>query len=70
MDWHSTRTREELVLVLSGAVELETAGPHSRVRRLRLKAGQCAFLPSRLLHRVVNRSHAQAAYIYVTAPVR
>ena len=72
MAWHSTRDREELLVALSGQLQLEycgsrTASPHACRRSLR--AGQCAFLPRVTLHRVVNRSRTLAAYLYITAPV-
>ena len=70
MEWHSTRTREELLIALSGAVNVEVASPASRRRRTRLIAGQCAFLPRETMHRVVNDSKTKAHYMYVTAPTR
>ena len=70
MDWHSTSAREELLLALRGTVDLEwqPAG-RSGPRLQRLRAGECAFLPAHVLHRVVNRSSASASYVYVTGPV-
>ena len=67
MAWHSTRLREELLIALAGAVEVQ-AGASSKGRRVRVKAGQGLFLPMRMRHRVVNRSAAAARYLYVTAP--
>ena len=69
MTWHSTRQREELLLVLLGRVELEWYTLHGRCRRAALTGGQCAFLPSQVLHRTVNRSRTPARYLYVTAPI-
>ncbi len=68
MEWHSTRAREELLLALRGAVRVEVRGPSGAVRRRLLKAGQCAWLPARTLHRVINRGTRRAHYLYVTAP--
>ncbi|MBI2104740.1 MAG: hypothetical protein HYT90_04050 [Candidatus Omnitrophica bacterium] len=94
MEWHSTRSREELLVLLAGQVGLETEGSRhrpstrvarsgrpraralrprpgpasrGRVRRVALRAGQCAWIPPRTVHRVVNRSAASAWYLYVTA---
>ena len=71
MDWHSTKRREELLIALGGCLSLELR-PSARAgsRRVSLAAGQCAWLPPRTTHRVVNRSATRARYIYVTAPVR
>ena len=65
MDWHSTKEREELLVMLEGRVRLELCS--QRQRSLSLRAGQCAWLPSQTLHRVVNRSAVSARYVYVTA---
>jgi mannose-6-phosphate isomerase-like protein (cupin superfamily) len=70
MDWHSTRTREELLMALAGQVHVEVRASLRRVRRVVLKTGQCAFLAPHTLHRVINRSTAKASYLYVTAPTR
>jgi len=68
MDWHSTKGREELLILLSGRVQLEVDTQHRS--RFALRAGQCAYVPGRTKHRVLNRSSARATYVYVTAPVR
>ena len=68
MPWHSTDGREELLLVLAGHVRLEFQTGQGRVRRLIVRAGQCAFLSAQTLHQVVNPSGAPANYLYVTAP--
>lgn len=78
VDWHTTATREELLIVLRGHVELECQQDRAmssmrqalrgRVRCWRVSAGQCAFVPPATVHRVANRSQAIARYIYVTAP--
>ena len=68
MAWHSTEGREELLLVVGGEVEVQISRRPSRShpRRRALRKGQCAFLPARTHHRVVNRSRAPARYLYVT----
>lgn len=68
MDWHSTGTREELLIALSGQLHVETQNSSSQLQRRSLRAGYCLFLPRRTLHRVVNRSARLARYLYVTAP--
>ena len=84
MDWHSTRSREELLILLAGRADLEVDRPARpsaelgtsvpslsrdarRIRRVALRAGQCAWISPRTAHRVVNRSTATAWYLYVTA---
>lgn len=68
MAWHSTHTREELLVALAGRVDVEVRSGARAVRRIRLAAGRCVFLPSHLLHSVVNRSRTPATYLYVTGP--
>ena len=68
MDWHSTKAREEFLVVLSGQVVLEVGVSSKSIRRVTLHAGRCAFLPPATLHRVVNRATTQSHYLYVTAP--
>ena len=70
MDWHSTRAREELLVALRGSLRLEVQDARRRIRLTPLRAGQCAFVPSQTVHRIINRSRAQADYIYITAPAR
>jgi len=65
MAWHSTRDRQELLIMLSGRVRVDTRRSARRARRLALRAGQCALLPPRTLHQVVNRSNVDASYLYV-----
>ncbi len=69
MEWHSTRSREELLIMLAGRVQVEVEG-RSGCERVGLTAGACAQLPQRTRHRIVNRSGRIARYVYVTAPVR
>ena len=64
--WHSTQRREELLVVLSGSVQLEYGQPGPRRRVVQLGALQCAFIPSRTRHRVINRSRPLAHYLYIT----
>jgi uncharacterized cupin superfamily protein len=66
MRWHSTKDREELIIILAGQVQLEVERPHSRRGRTTLQAGQCALLPRHMLHTVVNRSARTARYLYIT----
>ena len=67
MDWHSNGAREELLIALAGRIRIELRSSFRRSRRLALAAGHCALLPSRTLHRVINRSRRLAKYLYVTA---
>ena len=69
MEWHSTRSREELLIMLAGRVQVEVEGRSGR-QHVGLNAGACAQLPQRTTHRIVNRSGRIARYVYVTAPVR
>ena len=69
MDWHSTLRREELIIVIEGRIVLEWQSTAGRQRAMSLSAGRCAFLPSRVMHRVVNGSKVAAHYLYITAPV-
>ena len=64
--WHSTRRREELLIILEGSVSVEAYDRRHRVRTTRLTPGACAFLAAQVRHRVVNRSARPAQYIYVT----
>ena len=66
MDWHSTGSREELLIALAGRVQVEVRTV-SRRRRAGLRVGQCVFLPQGTRHCVVNRSASKARYLYVTA---
>ena len=67
MEWHSTRTREELLLVLMGRLQLEARASSGRMRTLTLTSGEYAVIPSQTWHRLRNRSRARARYLYVTA---
>ncbi|MBI4354209.1 MAG: cupin domain-containing protein [Candidatus Omnitrophica bacterium] len=62
--WHSTDDREELILVIRGAVSLQM---RDRRRSISLSAGRAVFIPAGAWHRVVNHSRRQAHYVYVTA---
>jgi quercetin dioxygenase-like cupin family protein len=64
---HSTGEREELLIVLSGEVRLETERAPAR---LLLREGNGAFIPPGTWHRVVNRHRVSARYLYVTAKSR
>ena len=67
IEWHSTRRREEVLLVFRGAISLERCSDGERIRTMTLSAGRLAFIPAQTWHRVVNRSRRQAHYIYLTA---
>ena len=67
IDWHSTKDREELLLVLSGILSLELDAPHRRRRVKRLKAGSTIYLRPHVTHRVRNASRRPLIYVYVTA---
>ena len=67
MDWHSTGSREELLIALAGQVQVTVRAASGRPRRAGLRAGQCAFLPRGTFHCVINRSMRSARYLYVTA---
>lgn len=77
MAWHTTGSREELLIVVRGGVVVETrlpahgslptqAGADRRLRRQVLRGGQTLFLPPRVEHQVVNATRRAARYIYVT----
>ncbi len=68
MDWHSTGVREELLIGFSGRMRIELGSPERVRRTITLRSGQSAFLPIDTWHRVVNQTHGEARYIYVTAP--
>ena len=64
MAWHSTHDREELIIVLRGRLSLELLPARRRARALR--PGQCAFIPTQTMHRLINASRSAACYVYVT----
>lgn len=66
MDWHSTRDREELLVILYGIVRLDARQTAARLRSRRLPAGRCVWLPAQVMHRIVNPTRRSARYIYVT----
>ena len=66
VEWHSTGSREELLIGISGTATLEYRDGPRRVRRASLPAGGCLFLPCHVEHRVVNRASRMAHYIYLT----
>ncbi len=67
MDWHSTGNREEVLIALAGTLHLETEDGSRVVKTTRLRAGECAFLPTRTRHQVTNRSRGVVHYLYLTA---
>lgn len=66
MDWHCTKDREELLIILKGKLVFEVQSLSSKVRIYIVSVGQSVFLSSKTMHRLVNRSHLIAKYIYVT----
>ena len=66
MDWHSTRDREELLILLAGRVSVECATSRRKTRRVLLTAGECLLLPHNTRHCVVNHGASPARYLYVT----
>ncbi len=67
MDWHSTGEREELVMALRGRLQIDYATQSGRTASVRVTTGQCAFIPSGVWHRVINRTTRVSQYLYVTA---
>ena len=68
MEWHSTHSREELIVALRGQVRVDIQQTRGQ-RSLALQAGECLFLPQETQHRVLNLMKRQAKYLYVTAVV-
>ncbi len=66
MDWHSTGSREELLILIGGWADVEVRGRSGRVRQIELRRNRCLFVPRQTWHRVVNRSRGTAHYLYVT----
>ena len=67
MDWHSTGEREELVMALRGRLRIDYTTPSGRTASVRMITGQCAFIPSRVRHCVINLAKQPSHYLYVTA---
>jgi mannose-6-phosphate isomerase-like protein (cupin superfamily) len=61
---HSTRAREELLVVLEGIGELVVDGGDA----LPLEAGSGAYVPPQQEHDVVNTGAGPLRYVYVVAP--
>jgi quercetin dioxygenase-like cupin family protein len=59
---HTTENREELIVVLEGAIVL--TGPDGEHP---LKTGQSAFIPLDTVHNVKNKTKKKARYMYVLA---
>lgn len=59
---HTTENREELIVVLEGAIVL--IGPDGEHQ---LMVGQAAFIPLNALHNVKNKTKKKARYMYVLA---
>jgi mannose-6-phosphate isomerase-like protein (cupin superfamily) len=62
---HSTRSREELIVVLEGSGDLVVAGQEC----VPLAAGAGAYVPPEQEHDVVNTGSGPLRYVYVVAPV-
>jgi mannose-6-phosphate isomerase-like protein (cupin superfamily) len=62
---HSTRDREELIVVLEGSGELLVVGGDA----VPLEAGAGAYVPPEQEHDVVNTGSGPLRYVYVVAPV-
>ncbi len=65
MDWHTTGSREELLILVQGGVVVETRAAR-RLHRQAVSVGETLFLPPRVEHQVVNAGRRAARYIYVT----
>ena len=68
MHWHSTKNREELLIVLGGRLQLEIETEAQRIQRVKLLAGSVAHVPPQTAHRLVNQGTTDARYVYVTSP--
>lgn len=66
MPWHSTKSREELLIVFEGSVRLELIGRAGVKHRMVLPAGQCAWLARGTQHALINPGTRTARYVYVT----
>jgi quercetin dioxygenase-like cupin family protein len=60
---HNTDDYEELIVVLEGAGEVETAG----VGRRKLAHGQVAYNPPHTQHNVINTGKELLRYIYIVS---
>ncbi len=70
MDWHSTGRREELILSVKGTIRIEIEQANRKISKSRLSSGFCFFIPSQVVHRVINASSRSASYVYVTGSQR
>lgn len=66
MGWHSTGRREELLIALAGSVRVEYRNGRGRTQATAVRAGQCAFIPSGVRHRVINQTPRVSQYLYMT----
>jgi quercetin dioxygenase-like cupin family protein len=60
---HNTNEREELIIVLEGNATLEVEGSDF----FEVKSGFVAYIPSRTMHNVKNKSDFKLRYLYVVA---
>lgn len=65
MAWHSTGSREELLIGLSGCARLEIRAGGAR-HTMALSPGRTIWLPAAVRHRVVNSTSRAVHYLYVT----
>jgi mannose-6-phosphate isomerase-like protein (cupin superfamily) len=61
---HTTGHHEELVIVQEGEGHFDLRGRD----RLKIRSGQCVYVPPNTEHDVINTSHNVLRYIYVVAP--
>ena len=66
MPWHSTGTREELIIVLRGRLTLQVRNRAGGIRCRQVAAGGAIFVPKATVHQLMNASRAAARYVYVT----
>ena len=63
---HNTDLKEELIVFLEGAGEVET----DKTGRIPVRAGQVAYNPPHTLHNVINTGSVPLRYIYVVTLTR
>jgi mannose-6-phosphate isomerase-like protein (cupin superfamily) len=61
---HSTKTYEEMIVVLSGAGEL-----HYADQILPIKKGEVGYVPPETFHNMVNSGTEPLQYLYIVTPV-
>lgn len=63
--FHHHPAREEIVYVVDGVAE-QWVGPEKR----RLKAGECAFIPMKVVHAIHNASRRPMTFLAILSPAR